>query len=394
MIKKATIAHIIFLIAVCYIIWPWFFEKNFLFNELLSFTGLLLLIYKRFRVGADPISICVSFLLVLGGLHATFSLFRMDSFYFYLRNMVIVYSMLAFFIGYYCLEYLHDFIAAVRSGLQWLLGIFIFIPLPRIFFERFGAAILFPALFSNARYRWLPYMLIFLNIVYAITHDSFTGLVLAAFYLFLFIVPGFKFFSQVMIIGLLLFTTVFIYLQPYLSIISLHYNAYSYDAIHEVMRSNPILSIDGNSTWRLVLWKQVIVDNFPVNLAGAGFGTPLLKYFPVEDYSKLSSLPYVLGAHNSLVYLFGRLGIVYVILIVPVYITVFREYFYYKAYYYNTNGILLFWSFFAITIIALFNPALESPIYAAGYWLILGFVARSIQKRQFKSIPVEGPVHT
>jgi len=65
-----------------------------------------------------------------------------------------------------------------------------------------------------------------------------------------------------------------------------------------------------------------------------------------------------------------------------IYIRIFREYFYFKRYYYSNSHIFIFWSFFAVTVIALFNPALESPIYASGYWLILGFTARAINNRK------------
>ena len=67
-------------------------------------------------------------------------------------------------------------------------------------------------------------------------------------------------------------------------------------------------------------------------------------------------------------------------------IHIFREYFYHKVYYYANNQILIFWSFFAATIIASFNPALESPIYAGAYWLLLGFIARAIYNRQYPLI--------
>ncbi len=384
MIKKFYIAYGILAIALCYIIWPWFLEKTFLFNELLSAIGLFLVVYKRLRIGNDTISRCMLFMLLLGGIHVVTSLVRMDSLYFYLRNTVIVYSMMAFFIGFYLLKYLDGFITTTRKLLRQLSALII-IPLPRLLMERFNMSLVFPALFAKANNRWVPLLLIVLNIIYGFVYDSFTTLVLAAFYVFLFISPGYRFFKQVVVIGFLAFVAVFIYLQPNLAIIRNNYDPYSYNAIFNVMKSHPILAVDGNSTWRLVLWKQVIVDNFPGNIFGYGFGTPLIRYFPVEDYTKLTTLPYVLGAHNSYVYLFGRLGLGYALLIVIIYRSVFREYFYYKLYYYNNNQILIFWSFFATTIIVLFNPALESPIFASGYWLMLGFVARAIHNRKMAS---------
>lgn len=148
------------------------------------------------------------------------------------------------------------------------------------------------------------------------------------------------------------------------------------------MDSHPLLALDGNTTWRLVIWDQIIVDRFPENIYGIGFGTRMLNYFPIEDYRKLKTLPYVMGGHNSFIYLFGRLGIVFLLIMVVIYTKVFREYFYFKDYYYSNNKIFVFWSFFAITIIALFNPVLESPLFASAYWLLLGFISRCIYNRK------------
>jgi hypothetical protein len=381
MFKKSTIASLLFLVALCYLVSPWFFEKNLFFNELLSFAGIYLLVFKRFRIGRDPISISVILLLLWCGVHAIVSLFRMDSLYYYLRNSVIIYSIFAFFVGYYCWPYLGTFIHKIRTLLRLYIGIFLFIPLSRLFFERFGMATLFPALFKKAG-RWTLFLLVVINIIYGINYDSATAFLIAAFLFFLLLSPGYRFFKQTMILAFFVFILFFIYINPNLNIINNNYNYYSDAAIHEVMDSHPLLGLDGNSTWRLVLWEQVIVDHFPHNLAGIGLGTPMMRYFPVEDYTKLDTLPYVLGAHNSFIYLFGRLGIVYLILIGLVYVTVFKEYFYFKKYYYANSQVFLFWSFFAITMIALFNPALESPIYAAGYWLVLGLVARSVHQRR------------
>ena len=205
---------------------------------------------------------------------------------------------------------------------------------------------------------------------------------LAALYILLFLSPGIKFFYGVLLVLFISVTIMFIYLLPNFDLIKNDYDFNNDKAIGQVRKSNPILAIDANTTWRLVLWKEIIVDDFPENLFGLGFGTPALKYYPIEDMKKLPTLPYVLGAHNSFVYLFGRLGVIFLLLIIPIYDVIFREYFYYKAVYYSNKQILIFWSFFASTIIALFNPALESPIYAAGYWLLLGLVARCIYNRR------------
>lgn len=381
MMRKATIAYLIFTIAILYIISPWFFEKKLLFNEVLSAAGLSVLVWKRFRTGNDPVSVCMVLLLVWCAVHALTSLGRMDHPYYYLRNFVIVYSMMAFFLGFFLLKYLGRFIKKVRALLQAFIGLFVLVPVPRLV-ERFGLAMLFPALFKKASGRWVGFLLVVINIIYGISYQSFTSVLVALFFVLLFISPGYRFFKQTVVVAFIAAAALFIYLQPNLAKISYKFAFRTDNPIYNVMRSHPLLNIDGNSTWRLVLWNQLLVDDFPGNIFGKGFGTPVLKYYPVEDYDKLESLPYVLGGHNSYIYLFARLGIVYVLLALYIYITIFKEYFYHKAWYFANNQVFVFWSFFTISIIGMFNPVLESPIYASAYWMLLGFTARAIYDRK------------
>ncbi|HYF31099.1 MAG TPA: hypothetical protein VD993_08270 [Chitinophagaceae bacterium] len=382
MMRKATIAYFIFTLAVLYIISPWFFEKRLLFNEILSATGFAILVWKRFRTGNDPLSIAMVLLLTWSGLHAITSLARMDGLYFYFRNLVIMYSMMAFFLGFFLFKYLGPFIRKIRNLLRAFIGVFVLIPLPRLLFERFGVAMLFPALFKNAANKWIGFLLIVLNIVYGISYNSFTSVLVASFFVFLFIAPGYRFFVQTAAVLFVFFAIAFIYLHPNLTLISYNFAFHTDNPIYNVMKSHPVLNIDGNSTWRLVLWDQLLVDDFPANIVGKGFGTPVLKYYPVEDYDKLHTLPYVLGGHNSYIYLFARLGIVYLLLTLYMYMVILKEYYYHKAYYLANNQVLVFWSFFTISVIAMFNPVLESPIYASAYWLLLGFTAKAIYNRR------------
>ncbi len=382
MVKKKHIIYLLFIVTLCYTISPWFFEKQLLFNELLAFSGLFLFAYKRFKIGNDNITRWILLLLIWCSFHTIVSLFRMDSFYYYLRNLVIVYSIFSFFIGYYLYIYLKGFISKIFALLKIYIVTFLFLPVSTFLFERFGMATLFPALFKKSSNRLIIPLLISVNIIYSITYNSATAILLSAFYFLILFAPGYRFFKQIMIVGFIVFAIFFISIQSNLNIIANHYTPYSDKAIHEVMDSHPLLSADGNTTWRLVLWKQIIVDHFPDNIAGLGFGTPVMKYYPVEDYSKLDSLPYVLGAHNSFIYLFGRLGIFYLFFLLAIYTKIFKEYFYHKRYYYSNKSILIFLSFFAITIIALFNPTLESPIFASAYWLILGFLSKVIYTRE------------
>jgi len=382
MVKKSIIANLIFVVVLCYIISPWFFEKKLLFNEFLSLTGMLILFYKRFKTGGDLISRWILFLLSWAIVHIVLSIFRMDSIYYYLRNLVIVYSVFSFYLGYFLYPYLKAFINRLYQFFKVYISVLLIIPISTFLFERFVMSTLFPVVIKKLSVVWILPSLIILNVIYAFTYDSATAIALAAFYFLLLAIPSYRFFQQLVFVILIAFSVFFIWIQPNLALISeKNFTPYNSDAIYEVINSNRLLSLDGNTTWRLVLWKQVIVDNFPQNIFGLGFGTPLMKYYPVEDFSKLSSLPYVMGAHNSYIYLFGRLGILYIVFLIPVLTKIFKEYFYYKRYYYNNKTILLFFSFFAITIVALFNPTLESPIYASLYWILLGFLAKAMYNR-------------
>ncbi len=251
--SKKTIAYFLFTIALLYIITPWFFERKLLFNEWLSASGFFILAYKKFRTGRDPISLCMIGLLLWSSVHMLVSLIRMDSIYYYLRNLVIVYSMMTFFIGFYCLGYLKDYLDKVRAGLKSYIGIFLFIPLPRILFERFGMAMVFPALFKKTDHYWVPKLLILINLIYGVTYSSLTAWILAAFYFLLFISPGYTFFKQSLLVILMIFCAIFIYLVPYLALISNRFSPDNSVAIYDVIRSNLLLSLDPNSTWRMVL---------------------------------------------------------------------------------------------------------------------------------------------
>ncbi|MBX9782801.1 MAG: hypothetical protein K2X48_05820 [Chitinophagaceae bacterium] len=340
----------------------------------------MILLYKRFRIGNDIVSFCIVALLLLGGLHAVVSFWRMDKLYYYLRNLVIVYSMFSFFAGYYLLKYLPAFIKKIKKILQVYIIFFLFAPVSQFFFERFGVATLFPAVLKKNMHGSFP-VLISLNIIYAITYSSSTAMLIACFYILVLLSPGYKFFVQLIAIGFVLFAGLFIYLMPNLNLINEGYTIYNQNPIYRVIESHPLLSIDGNSTWRLVLWNQVLAGHFPGNIAGIGFGTPLFDYFPVYEIEKFNTLPYVVGAHNSYIYLFGRMGIVYLFITIVMYNFIIREYFYYKSFYYHNGTILVFWSFFAISLIAFFNPVLESPIFSGSYWLVLGFLAKAIHNR-------------
>lgn len=382
MILKKHIAYFFFTVALCYIISPWFFEKKLLFNELLSVCGLGMLAYKRFKIERSEITLLLILFLCLSAVHLIVSLWRMDSLYYYLRNSVIVYSVFSFFLGYFTWKYLPSFIAGIRRLLSFYIGFFLLVPVSRFLFERFGMSLLFSALIQKRNLKYALLFLMCLCFIYAVVYSSATIMVLFFCFGLLLIIPSYKALKQFTAIGFLFFLIFFVLIQPDLALMDTYYSVSNNEGIETVMRSNSLLALDASTTWRFVFWRQAIVDQFPLNIPGLGFGTPLFKYYPVYDPEKLSTLPYVMGAHNSYVYLFARLGILYLLLLAGTYRIIFKEYFYFKGYYYKTGFILLFWSFFSISVIAFFNPVLESPVYASAYWLLLGFLAKTIVSRK------------
>lgn len=390
MFKKQYIANFIFLLILVYIISPWFFEKKLLFNELISFIGLSILCYKGFKIESSPLTKLFIYILILGGIHLITSIFRADTPYYYFRNSVIVYSMFGFFIGYFLFEYGIQFINKIKFIISTYIITLLLKPISPFFFERFSMSNLFPIIPRIVNKNIALPILIILNIIYSINYDSATTILLSGIYFLIWICPSYTLFRQLFIIGFTIAVVLFIIAIPYITINPKHYSHYNSIAIYEVINSHPIFALDPNSTWRLVIWKQLIIDLFPNNIIGIGMGTPALKYHPVEDYSKLDTLPYVLGGHNSFVYLFARLGILYIIFTILIYNIIIKEYFRYKEYYIKQKHHLIFYSFIAITFIALFNPTLESPIYASSYWFLLGFLAKAIYLRQKNELPLGG----
>ena len=378
--------HIYFLLftaALLYMTVPYFFEKYLFFNELLSFSGLCILAANRFKIGADTISKIVLAFILLGLFHAVISIFRMDSIYYYLRNSVILYSMFTYFIGYYGYKYFVSSIKKVQNFFRFYYAIFLLKPAANVLFDRFSISTSLPLLFKRHRGFYTALLVSFFTIIHAIDYKSATSFVAALFILFLYLSPSYNFFRQVVISGFLIFTVFFIYFAPNFALIHTSDQPLNdYLAINRITSSNYWLGLDENSTWRLVLWYQYIVDRFPGNLFGYGFGTPVVFHFPILDIDKLATLPYVIGAHNTFVTLFCRLGILFVINIILLYTQVFKEYFYFRRHYEKTYDIFIFYSFFAFFILCFFNPALETPLHSGGYWLILGLLSGAIKKRK------------
>jgi O-antigen ligase len=141
----------------------------------------------------------------------------------------------------------------------------------------------------------------------------------------------------------------------------------------------------------MILWFRGIVECFPENLFGIGLGTPLLPYKQHVTTSDLGHsdeyISHVFGLHNTYITLFVRFGIPFIIFLIVIYRTIFKEFFNHRKYYIsNRNDIALFLGFFTISTVGLFNLLLETPTLASIYWVSLGFVSKAIYYRQKKTL--------
>jgi hypothetical protein len=378
--------HIYFLLftaALMYMTIPYFFEKYLFFNELLSLSGFCILAANRFKMGSDTISKIVLAFILLGMFHAIVSIFRMDTIYYYLRNSVIFYSMFTFFIGYYGYKYFFTSIRKVQNYFRFYYTIFLLKPAENVFFDRFSISTSLPLLFRKHRGFYTVLLASAFIIIHALDYKSATSFVAAIFLIFLYLCPSYNFLRQLFICGFAIFTVFFVYFIPNFSLINTSNDPLNdYIAFNQITSSHYLLSLDDNSIWRLVLWYQYLIERFPGNLFGYGFGTPVVFHFPILDEDKIPTLPYVIGAHNTFVTLFCRLGIFFIINIILLYTAVFKEYFSFRRHYEKTYDIFIFYSFMAFFILCFFNPALETPLHSGGYWLILGLLAAAIKKRK------------
>ena len=153
------------------------------------------------------------------------------------------------------------------------------------------------------------------------------------------------------------------------------YNEAPYSVIGNVKavaESHKILNLDGNSTWRVVFWHRVIVERFPENLLGIGFGTPLLPFIKNLDTIELEHDDeydmHVSGVHNTYLTLGLRLGILFFLILGFIFHQVLKYYYKQKRLLIEHQQLFYFYSFFTVAAVGLFNLVLESPTVASLFW--------------------------
>jgi O-antigen ligase len=149
--------------------------------------------------------------------------------------------------------------------------------------------------------------------------------------------------------------------------------------VHAIYDSHPALSIDINVTWRILLWFRYIVERFPENIIGIGFGTPMLDYI-AERRSHWTGNDeihaHVSGAHNSYLTLLLRLGVIGFYAIVMISRKVFKDYFHARKLDKFKQYIPYYFVWIGMFSLIVFNLGLESPLRAGLFWVATGFVAK------------------
>ena len=393
--RLKVIHYIIFTMLVLYGINHLLFEKELFFNEILSLVGFFIFVKysfkKNFKIQLPKLDIFNLLLFFWGlcGFYVLISVFFKTNWYFYFRHFVFFYSTFTFFIAFFWKDQFLLFMQKIRK--KFTLFILLLIPAypPTYegrFLDRFSGSVFFSFFFK--RLHFLAYfLLLILNFIYAYFFQSFTGTIMAILVFIMMVIPNYSVFRLLFLTALVSFIIVFAYLSPNLA-------KYSEDAKgsrlfgnqEKVYQSSKILAADPNSSWRMVYWYRVVVERFPENLLGIGFGTPYLPYIEGKDTAdSLQDDKYdahLTGAHNSYVTMFARLGILALVFFFALYTSILKEFYRFKQYYLNNNHLVVFIGFFAISIIALFNPTLETPTYAGTYWFFLGLVAKSIHERR------------
>lgn len=386
-IRKSTV---VLTIATLYGVNYFIFERILFFNELLSLIGFIYFVKTSFRKNSKfyypPSAIyrLVLLFLLVSGVYAIISLFIKTNWYFYFRNLSIIYSVFPFFIGFYLYHEQFYFFNRIRIGIYAYA--FLSFTIGKLgLIDRNAYSFWFSLLQKN--WKWLGLLgFVAIHLLYVMSYTSLTVIVIMVFILAIrYFIKTYSQFKFVMLLLAIAFLLLFIGAMPYLQLYRYN-NEYLFGNVEYVYNHHPWFWIDPNSSWRLIFWYRTLVEAFPSNLLGIGLGTPLLPYLQNVN---TTGLPYndmyiahVIGTHNTFVTIFVRLGVVALVLLLTIYRFVFREFFLFKTYYsMNRNDGGLFLSFFTITAVGMFNLVIESPTLAGLYWISLGFVARAILNR-------------
>lgn len=360
------------------------------FNELLSLIGLCYFLSNSFdknlrlKIPRNTIYVGVLLFLAMCCIYALISLPLKTNWYYYFRNLSIIYSVFSFFIGYHLYFKQFDYLKKLRTkiygyaliafGLRWD-GLI----------DRNAYSFWFAVLQKNWKITSVL-ILIFLYVLYMFAYTSLTVLIILIFVLGVLYLKSYFQFKFIAAIGIIFFSILLYLAIPYLKLY--HHGSYNlFGDVEYVYIQHPFFKIDKNSSWRLIFWYRTVIETFPQNLAGVGVGTPLLPYKSGVTTTDLifddEYIAHVIGTHNTFITIFTRFGIASILILFFIYRAVFRDFFNHKKFYLNNrNDASLFLGFITLTAVGLFNLLIESPTLASLYWISLGFVARAIHERR------------
>ena len=364
-------------------------ERQIYINELFVFFGALYLIIqspKYFIPKQDKIIVIVLFLLLYGLIYAIFSFFflRDSSVYQFARTLPVWYSILTFFLG---IEFYNQLLASNKRSvpkkharLVNMINIFIG--------GRLSNFSLIP-LFSRGKNYFAEVLLFMVALMFY--KGGLTSYAMVASLLILLVIFRSHFLQKILINRVLIIFVILV------SFYFLHY-IFNYYSDFYLIGYNVFENIitDGNMIWRLMFWAYEFSENILNHpIFGIGFGTKFFDVsqeslsFILQNRSDIIDLPYTLGPHNSFIYVFVRLGLVGFIPLVSIYYLIFNRI---KKYglFDDLTVVSLLLSFSFISVSALFNVVLESPLYSGIYWIILGMLFQAIDIGKRHSIrPIE-----
>ncbi len=389
---KVKVSSILLALILLYGINYFVFERILFFNEVLSLAGFIILLITSFRRDSKfwlPHSLIYKSVLLfvgLGMIHAIVGLFIKTTWYYYFRNLSIIYSVFAFFLGFHLYHAQYPFYFRIRKWV-YAYGLFAFSTARFGLLDRNSFAFWLTLFQRNWNLLGVAFLFVMLGL-YLLAYTSLTVFITGAVIIAFLIVrrySTFVFFS-----GLALTVFIFLFAQaiPYMQWYNVRQDLFFGDVAY-VYSLHPWFSLDHNSSWRLIFWYRTVVEAFPANLFGLGLGTPLLPYLPDVTTTDLGFpdeyITHVIGAHNSFVTVYTRLGLLSIFLFGIIYHRTLKEFFKHKRYYLNSrNDGGVFFAFAAITVCASFNLVIESPTLAGLYWFSLGLVARAIYARKFE----------
>lgn len=357
-----------------------YFERNFFFNEVISFIGAMFFLLKivrlkRFKIERQSYELYLFIFVAVCCFHLIYSLNKMTSFYYYARNSVILYSVFSFYLGYYFFERYHGIVLGFRKELLVVMSTSV------VFFKmilaRYSGPILLP-LFTGVKSISNVILLFALILIHSVKEDALSVAVIIPLFFLVFLSRNFKEFSRYFLTGISLIVVFFLYFYDNFMLYKTGYYNY-FGNVHAIYNSHPALSVDVNVTWRILLWFRYIVERFPDNIIGIGFGTPMLDYI-AERRSHWTGNDeihaHVSGAHNSYLTLLLRLGVVGFYALVMISRKVFKDYFHARKLDKFKQYIPYYFVWIGMFSLIVFNLGLESPLRAGLFWVATGFVAK------------------